>query len=176
MDNTGNGVAGSAHETFIRSLCAEHATALLRHARRLTGGDQQRAEDLVQETIIRAWRHPQAFEGRPARPWLLAVLRNLAIDSHRARQARPPEVAEGELDLNPAEDHTDRMLTKWAIMDAITVLQPGHRQILLETYYHDRSVAETASVLGIPEGTVKSRTYYALRALKVALEERGLAP
>src|SRR5262249_30316468 len=67
-----------ADEAFVRGLYAEHGGALLRYALRLTGGDRQRAEDLVQETIVRAWRHPEALADRPARPWLFAVARNLA--------------------------------------------------------------------------------------------------
>ena len=77
-----------ADDAFIRALYAEHGGALLRYALHLTGGDRQRAEDLVQETIVRAWRHPDALSDRPARPWLFAVARNLAVDAHRARQAR----------------------------------------------------------------------------------------
>src|SRR5512135_1939618 len=74
-----------ADEAFVRALYAEHGGALLRYALHLTGGDRQRAEDLVQETIVRAWRHPEALADRPARPWLFAVARNLAVDSYRAR-------------------------------------------------------------------------------------------
>ncbi|MGH3287227.1 MAG: sigma factor, partial [Streptosporangiaceae bacterium] len=61
-----------ADEAFVRALYAEHGGALLRYALHLTGGDRQRAEDLVQETIVRAWRHPEALTDRPARPWLFA--------------------------------------------------------------------------------------------------------
>ena len=77
-----------ADEAFIRALYAEHGGALLRYALHLTGGDRQRAEDLVQETLVRAWRHPEALADRPARPWLFAVARNLAVDAFRARQSR----------------------------------------------------------------------------------------
>ncbi len=90
-----------ADEAFVRALYAEHGGALLRYALHLTGGDRQRAEDLVQETIVRAWRHPEALADRPARPWLFAVARNLAVDSYRARQARPPETAQAALELLP---------------------------------------------------------------------------
>src|ERR1700729_2102804 len=96
------GVAGSAgagksreissDEDLIRALYAEHAGPLLRYAMHLMSGDRQRAEDIVQETLLRAWQHPEAIADRPARPWLFAVARNLAVDSFRARKARPPEV------------------------------------------------------------------------------------
>src|SRR5580693_7252404 len=163
-------------EALVRALYAEHAAPLLRYALRLTSGDRQRAEDIVQETLLRAWLHPEAIAERPARPWLFAVARNLAVDAHRARKARPTEVGEGALNLVPVPDEADRVLESWAVADALAALRPDHRQVLLETYYRGRSVAEAAIVLGVPAGTVKSRAFYALRALKLALEERGLAP
>jgi RNA polymerase sigma-70 factor (ECF subfamily) len=73
-------------------------------------------------------------------------------------------------------DDADRALESWTVADAMSTLRPDHRQVLVQTYYLGRSVSEAAAALGIPAGTVKSRTYYALRALKLALEERGLAP
>jgi RNA polymerase sigma-70 factor (ECF subfamily) len=163
-------------EALVRTLYVEHAGPLLRYALHLTSGDRQRAEDIVQETLLRAWLHPDAIAERPARPWLFAVARNLAVDAYRARRARPHEVGEAALELIPAPDEADRALESWAVADALKALRPEHRGVLLETYYRGHSVAEAAVALGIPAGTVKSRTFYALRALKLALEERGLAP
>jgi len=165
-----------ADEAFIRALYDEHGGALLRYALHLTGGDRQRAEDLVQETIVRAWRHPEALADRPARPWLFAVARNLAVDAYRARQSRPPEVGQAAFDTLPAQDDADRTLESWAVAEALASLRPDHRMVIVETYYRGCSVAEAAATLGIPAGTVKSRTYYALKALKLALQERGLTP
>jgi RNA polymerase sigma-70 factor, ECF subfamily len=161
---------------LVRSLYAEHAGPLLRYALHLTSGDRQRAEDIVQETLLRAWMHPEAIAERPARPWLFAVARNLAVDAYRAKRARPHEVGEAALELVAAPDEAERALESWAVADAVKALRPDHRRVLLETYYRGKSVAEAALALGIPAGTVKSRTFYALRALKLALEERGLAP
>ena len=166
----------AADEMLVRTLYAEHAGPLLRYAMHLTSGDRQRAEDIVQETLLRAWMHPGAIADRPARPWLFAVARNLAVDAYRARRARPHEVGEAALELVPAPDEADRALESWAVADAVKALRPDHRRVLLETYYRGKSVAEAAKALGVPPGTVKSRTFYALRALKLALEERGLAP
>lgn len=165
-----------ADDAFVRALYAEHGGALLRYALHLTGGDRQKAEDLVQETIVRAWRHPEALADRPARPWLFAVARNLAVDAYRARQSRPPETGQEAFDTLPAHDDADRTLESWAVAEALASLRPDHRSVIVETYYRGCSVAEAAATLGIPAGTVKSRTYYALKALKLALQERGLAP
>lgn len=171
------GDTGTSDEQLVRALYAEHAGPLLGYVLRLTGGDRQRAEDVVQETLLRAWRHPEALSGRPVRPWLFTVARNLVVDDHRARRARPREVGEGALAAMPSErPDLDRVLESWAVAEAVASLRLEHRSVLLETFYRGRSVAEAAAVLGIPSGTVKSRTYYALRALRLALEERGLAP
>jgi RNA polymerase sigma-70 factor, ECF subfamily len=166
----------TSDEDLMRELYAEHAGPLLRYATHLMSGDRQRAEDIVQETLLRAWQHPGAIAGRPARPWLFAVARNIAIDAYRARRARPQEVGVAALEVMPAADEADRALESWAVADALSTLRPEHRHALVETYYHGKSVAEAANTLGVPAGTVKSRTFYALRALRLALEERGLAP
>lgn len=167
--------AGTADEQLVRALFDEHGGPLYGYVLRLTG-DPGRAEDVVQETLLRAWRHPDALNGRPVRAWLFTVARNLVVDQHRARSSRPPETGAEALAVLPADDELERAVESWAIAEALATLRPEHREVLAEVYYGGKSVRETAEALGIPAGTVKSRTYYALRALKLALEERGLAP
>lgn len=159
----------------MRTLFDEHAGPLYGYVLRLTG-DAGRAEDVVQETLLRAWRHPEALADRPIRAWLFTVARNLVVDQARARRSRPQETGDEALAVVPADDELERAVESWAVAEAMAVLRPEHREVLLEVYYRGRSVKEAADTLGIPAGTVKSRTYYALRALKLALEERGLAP
>jgi RNA polymerase sigma-70 factor, ECF subfamily len=155
-------------EEFIRALYEQHARPLLGYALRLTNGDRQRAEDVVQETMLRAWRHPEAIERSPetVRPWLFTVARHIAVDAYRARRARPQEAGPDGLEIIAVDDDVDRALEAGLSLD--------HRRVLIETYYRGRSVAEAATELGVPAGTVKSRTYYALRALRLILEERGV--
>src|SRR5258705_11898599 len=80
-------------EDLLRALYAEHGDALFAHALRLASGDRQRAEDLVQETLLRAWRHPEALDPDrgSVRAWLFTTARNLAIDSWRRRSVRGGE-------------------------------------------------------------------------------------
>jgi RNA polymerase sigma-70 factor (ECF subfamily) len=165
-----------AGEDVLRALWTEHGGPLLAYATRLTSGDRQRAEDIVQETFLRAWRHPEALatdRGSP-RPWLCTVARHIAVDGHRSRSARPVEVGADALSLVAVPDEVDRVLESWIVSDALRTLSPEHRDVIVETYYRGKSVAEAAAALHIPAGTVKSRTYYALRALKLALTERGV--
>ena len=165
-----------ADEDLIRALYAEHAGPLMSYVLRLVGGDRHRAEDVVQETLLRAWRHPESFDSGKgsARPWLWTVARHLVVDAERARHARPLEVAEAALAAVPVNDDVDRALVAQVVLEALGTLSREHRTALVETYYRGRSVAEAASEIGVPEGTVKSRTYYALRALRLALQERGV--
>jgi RNA polymerase sigma-70 factor, ECF subfamily len=165
-----------ADEVALRELYDAHAGALLAYAIRLTNGDRGRAEDVVQETLLRAWRHRDVLdeERGPIRPWLFTVAHHVAIDAYRARAARPPEVGDAVLAVVPAADDIDASLDRLLIGDALAALSAEHRAVIVETYYRGRSVAEAASVLGVPPGTVKSRTFYALRALKLALAERGV--
>ena len=166
----------AAEDSALRLIYEQHAAPLLSYALRLTGGDRGRSEDIVQETLLRAWRHPQALdpERGPVRSWLFKVARNVAVDAHRARRSRPTEVGDEALAIVPAVDEIESALDSWLVADAMAALSPDHRAVLVETYFRGRSVAEAAQVLGIPAGTVKSRTFYALRALKLALEERGV--
>jgi RNA polymerase sigma-70 factor, ECF subfamily len=183
--------AQSTDEHLMRELYDAHAGVLLGYVRRLVGGDLARAEDVVQETLLRAWRHPQALDprrsgGASARAWLLTVARHLVIDGERARRARPVEVsAESATETVPrgpgnpaarADDRLDQILLAHGLADALQTLTPEHRAVLEQLYYLDRSVADAARALGIPVGTVKSRAYYGLRALRNACEERGILP
>ncbi len=164
----------------LRALSDEHSAPLLAYALRLTDGDLQWAEDVVQETMLRAWRHPEALspETGSTRGWLLTVSRNLVRDQQRSRRSRPTEVGEATVDLErltgDQEDPIDRAVRAWTVAEAVRSLRPEHRAVLLETYYRGRSVAEAAAELGIPPGTVKSRTFYALKALRLALTEQGV--
>ncbi|MFJ4964675.1 sigma-70 family RNA polymerase sigma factor [Streptomyces sp. NPDC088729] len=155
-------------ERAIAQLQREHGPALFHFLLGLTFGDRQRAEDLVQETLVRAWQHPEAFDAPydSMRPWLFTVGRRLAIDARRSRQARPVEVGDTLLESAPAvQDTADSAVRALDVRQAVRTLSPEHRAVLVQIYFRGLSVGETAAVLGIPAGTVKSRSYYALRLL-----------
>ncbi len=164
-------------DVLVTRLFRDHGRVLLAYAQRLTFGDAQRAEDAVQETLLRAWRHREVFEegaGSP-RAWLMTVLRHVVVDEARARHIRPHEVQAAEADLiaDPRDD-IETALRSWTILEALASLSAQHRAVIVETFYRGSTVAEAAVRLGIPAGTVKSRSYYALRALRLALTERGV--
>ncbi len=160
-------------EHELAALQREHGRPLFALLLRLCDGDRQRAEDLAQETLVRAWQHPEALRADAfdsVRPWLLTVARRLAIDARRARQARPAEVGDAVLENAPVcADHAERAAAALDVREAVKTLTPEHREVLVLVYFQGASVAEAAEALGIPPGTVKSRAYYALRALRRVL-------
>ncbi|MFI6348502.1 sigma-70 family RNA polymerase sigma factor [Streptomyces sp. NPDC050560] len=159
----------TTEERVLAELQREHAGALFALLLRLSDGDRQRAEDLMQETFVRAWQHPEALcaDYDSVRPWLFTVGRRLAIDARRARSARPAEVGAEVLDsAEVCADHAERSAAALDIREAVKTLTPQHRAVLMLVYFRGASVAEAAETLGIPPGTVKSRAYYALRALR----------
>jgi RNA polymerase sigma-70 factor (ECF subfamily) len=135
-------------------------------------GDSGLAEEAVQETFLRAWRADDRFDSRRGslRTWLFAILRNVVIDLSRARAIRPVAAEPG---AEGSTDPFEQALVAWQVEEAMRRIGEQHRRVLVETHYRGRPYAEVASELGVPEGTVKSRVYYALRALRVALEEIG---
>ncbi|OLT53195.1 sigma-70 family RNA polymerase sigma factor [Cellulosimicrobium sp. CUA-896] len=174
-DGTGTtvGSAGPVADELLRAVHAAHGAALHRYVARLT--DDARAQDVVQETLLRAWSHPEVLE-RPegsVRAWLFTVARNLVVDdSRRAHHRR--ELASPHLPEHGEDDATQAVLDAWLVGDALVALSPEHRAVVVGAYYRGRSVAELAAEQGVPPGTVKSRMHYALRALRLALQEKGV--
>ena len=155
----------------VREAYAAHSGELYGFATRSLG-DAGLAEEAVQETFVRAWRAGERFDPEigSLRTWLFAILRNVVIDLGRARAVRPG-VAEGGIE--PTVEPFEEALSAWQIEEAMRRIGDDHRRVIFETYYRGRPYAEVAEELGVPEGTVKSRVYYGLRALRVVLEEMG---
>ena len=165
---------GTTDADLLRALHDQYGRALWTYAVGLTGGDHARAQDVVQETLLRAWRHPQVLDETEgsARGWLFTVARRVAIDEWRAANRRP-ELVTDQLPERPVDDETDRSVDRQLIVAALRTLSVDHRQVLLECYLRGASIADAAERLGIPPGTVKSRTHYALHALRAAVIAMG---
>ena len=160
----------------MREVYAEHGDSLWRFCLHLTRGDAVRAEDVAQDTLLRTLKHPEVLDRAPdaVRSWLFTVARNLVIDGWRSARQRTEVLAEpGSVD-RADPDNIDELLTGWLVADALRSLSAEHRGVIVECYYGGRSMAQAAARLGIAEGTVKSRLHYGLRALRLALEERGM--
>ncbi len=171
----GDGADSANDAELLRALHDEHAAALWGFVLHLTGGDRGRAEDVVQETLFRAWRRPAVLEQQDAsaRGWLFTVARNIVVDDWRAAQRRP--TTSSELVAEPLEpDATDTALQSIMVADALRRLSKDHRAVLLECYFRGCTAGQAAVRLDVPVGTVKSRLHYALHALRLILEEMGV--
>lgn len=161
-------------DALMQALYDEHAAPLWRYTFSLVH-DAGRAEDIVQETLLRAWQRPQVLDqsAMPARAWLFTVARNMVIDEHRSARNRrelrtdaPPE--------QPSPDQSERALDSWLIADALATLSVDHREVIVRAYYRGMSTHQIAAELGVPDGTVKSRMHYGMRALRDALKSAGV--
>ncbi len=161
-----------ADEEGLRTAFLAYGGELFGFARRSLG-DPGLAEEAVQETFVRAWRSRRHFDPGlgPLRAWLFAIERRVVIDLARRRAARPTDILDTE--VAAAGDEIEQAMAGWLVEEAIRRLRPEHRQVLVETYYGNLSGRDLAVRLGIPEGTVRSRLFYALRSLRLTLEEMG---
>jgi RNA polymerase sigma-70 factor (ECF subfamily) len=172
-------MGSTALEDRMQIIYDHHSSALLRTLLNWTYGDWQAAEDLMQETMVRAWRNIEVLDPDPLvlRPWLFTVAKRIAIDRFRARVVRPPETEPEALEQVPeATEPFERLLDRETLLEALRTLNEVHRTALVQVYLMDRTVPEAAVVLGVPEGTVKSRLHHALRAVRTGLRCIGRCP
>lgn len=168
-------MAASGPDDTADTWLAAYRAPLVGYVLPIVDGDLQAAEDVVQETMIRGWQHADKLHRQRAGSWLHTVARNLAISTyHRRRRTRPREVPLEEWAVPAAGDEVDGRINAWLIGAALNSLSPEQRIVIVELYYRQRPVAEVAALLGIPAGTVRSRCFYGLRALRAALERQGI--
>lgn len=168
-------MAASVRDDDGGAWLAEYQAPLVGFVLPMVNGDRQAAEDVVQETMLRGWQHAGELSREHAGSWLHRVAHNIAISSyHRRRWARPKEVPLDEGIAPAAGDAVDGVVDAMLIASALNSLSDSHRQVVVELFYNRRPVSEIAEELGIPEGTVRSRCFYGLRALRRALEEQGI--
>lgn len=171
-------VPGADQEEMITRLYADHRASVLSYVTGLLK-DRHLAEDVVQETMLRAWRHRGRFsaEKGSVRGWLMTVAHNIAMDKIRMRRSRPAEVPEDAVpEALITLDHADAVVASVQVRQALARLSPGHRDVIEQLYLNGCTASEAAARLGIPEGTVFSRSYYALRILRFSTEKSGLLP
>ncbi len=169
--------AADAEAALMKALYDEHAGPLWRYALRLTG-DAGRAEDVVQETLLRAWKHPEVMSDseRSPRAWLFTVARNMIIDERRSPRFRKvvASLDESGAPEQSTPDQVDSALDRMLIADAMAQMSADHRAVVERSYYRGWTTAQIADDLDIAEGTVKSRLHYAVRALRLSLQEMGV--
>lgn len=148
-----------------------------------TLGDPGQAEDLVQETFVRLWQSAPRFDAErgSVRAFVFTLAQRAAVDQLRRASVRPRLVAAAQdgsvpepVDPVGGEELVERVVQEFTVREAVQRLSPKHREVVELTFDEDLSDAQIADRLGVPVGTVRSRTYYALRALRLDLEERGL--
>jgi RNA polymerase sigma-70 factor (ECF subfamily) len=159
---------------LLRELHDQHGSALWSYVVGLTNGDRAQAQDVVQETMLRAWRNPHvlAQSSGSARGWLFTVAKRIVIDDWRTARSRRERVTD-VVPEQPVADAAERTVNHQLVVSAMRSLSAEHRAVLHECYFRGSSVGEAATALGVPPGTIKSRTHYALRALRLALDEIG---
>jgi RNA polymerase sigma-70 factor (ECF subfamily) len=158
-------------DAAIRQLYSHHARALRWYVQQFCP-DGASADDIVQETFIRAWRHLSRLstDDRPIRPWLFRVARNLLIDADRAAQARPATVQGDPAAEAGTDSGLDKVLDRQILSAALQHLSAAHQTVVVETFYRGETLATVAGELGIPHGTARSRLHYALDALRHQLQ------
>lgn len=160
-------------DELLVALQESHGPSLLRFVAHMTH-DTNFAEDVVQEALLRAWRRPEVLvlSDDAARAWLFTVARNLVIDDRRSARYRR-EISTEVLPDASSPDETDSALDAWVLSDALSALSEHHRKAVVAAYYLGQSVTEISRQEGVPEGTIKSRLHFALRALRLSLQEKG---
>ena len=170
-------LAGPKVEAALSALYDRHGSTVFRVGLKLLG-DRSLAEELVQEVFLKVWRSSGTFD--PSRSsfstWLYRVTRNAALDLHRKRARKIGSVNDGEPQIaatrdsspGPQEMVEDSWLS-WRISRALEGLGAEHRQVIELAYFRGLSQREISRRIGLPLGTVKSRTYSALKRLREGL-------
>lgn len=172
--------SGLDDEVVIKAAYAAHGAELYRFALRSLG-DVGSAQDAVQETFLRAWKAADRYDPELAslRVWLFAIVRNVVVDLTRRRSAASWARVAGTDDtveqaLDPVPDDTDAVLNRWLVEEALRRLIPEHRYVIVETHLRGRPYDEVAAEAGVPTGTMRSRAFYAMKALRIAMDEMGV--
>jgi RNA polymerase sigma-70 factor, ECF subfamily len=163
----------------LRELYRRYAPELFGFATSALG-DRELAEEVVQDVFAQLWRHAEDYDHRRAsvRTWLYAIARNRIIDAHRRAAARPRRADDDDsfdtaAEMDAALDHA---VLRWQVTAALARLSPAHREVIRLAHYAGLTMREISERTGVPLGTVKSRTSYALRHLRLIFDEMEIEP
>jgi len=174
------GSPGLGSEAELRAAYTAHGAELYRFELRQLG-DEGGAQDVVQEVFLRAWRRANSFDPAVAslRGWLFAIARNVVVDETRRVAVRPwRRTLTGETERAESAHSTDvpeqSVVDSWLVEEALRRIGPEHRVAIMQTYLRARPYSEVAAELGIPVGSLRSRVFYALKALRLAMDGMGV--
>jgi RNA polymerase sigma-70 factor (ECF subfamily) len=169
-------IAG-ADAIALEALYVRHQTRIFRFIARIVR-DEAAAEDLTNEVFVDVWRHARGYEARSSvNTWLLSIAHNRAISALRKRREEPSDdlrtasLRDDADDPETAAQKSDKSRLLRRCIDALPV---EYREIIDLVYYHELSVAEASAVVGIPEGTVKTRMFNARKRLSELLKDAGV--
>ena len=166
----------TADEQGLNDAFVAYRGELTGLARRALGSSHL-AEEAVQETFVRAWRSRDRFDPSMGslRTWLYSIERHLLVDMARSRQRRDVHDSRMAVETEPIVDHVERAMVAWQVEEAVGRLTAEHRLVVVEVYFRGRTSKELADRLSVPEGTIRSRLFYALKAMRLTLQEMGWA-
>jgi RNA polymerase sigma-70 factor (ECF subfamily) len=172
------GLAADRGGEGLRALYRRYAGELYGFALHALG-DRGLAEELVQDVFTQAWRHAGDYDPARASPrtWLYAIARHRIVDLRRRAAVRPGLAGdEQEGEEAALEGELEQAMLRWQVEAALARLSPDHRAVIRLAHFRGLTLREVAAELGVPLGTVKSRAFYALRSLRLILEEMGVDP
>ena len=157
----------------VRAAYDAHGAELYRFCRGMLG-DGGLAQDAVQEAFVRAWRARDRFDPATAslRTWLFSIARNVVIDMHRARAARPAVGGDVTDDMRSVNDHADQVVLGLELRHGLATLSVDQRHAVTEIALRGRTSADLAAELGASDSTIRSRLYYGLKAMRATIQDK----
>jgi RNA polymerase sigma-70 factor, ECF subfamily len=161
----------------MRALCRLYGGELYGFTLNVLG-DRGAAEEIVEEVFLRAWRHAARYDPErvAVRAWLYQIARNAIIDARQRAAARPGMPRHEPATEAESGATLEQAVLGWQVAAALEQLTPEHRQMIRMSQFCGLTMREIAVHTGLPLGTVKGRTWYALRSLRLVLEEMGVKP
>ena len=166
-------------EVSLQTLYRRYSYELYGFAYRSLG-DRGAADELVQHVFTSVWRHAESYDRRrgSVRTWVYGIARNAIIDRQRRTSVRPGLAASAEDETNEPgslDESIEQIALRWQVTAALARLSPQHHEVVRLAHYEGMTMREIAESKGLPIGTIKSRICYAMRSLRLALNETEAA-